>query len=167
MKLGQLLQVTLLNAYSAFGYLDGDCNSSLSDFRASCGSIAQNLNVSNTIVYFSQFVAAGTNLSLPDNNVTCAQPSQVVPADICRIALYVATSNRSGISMEAWLPANWTGRFLSAGNGGVGGCIGYSEMAYASGYGFASVGANNGHNGTSGGAFLNNADIVADFAYRS
>ena len=85
--------------------------------------------------------------------------------------------------MEAWLPANWTGRFLSAGNGGLAGCIGYDVMAYGTGYGFASVGANNGqcpyngphsiliihagHNGTSGGAFLNNDEVVTDFAWRS
>ena len=40
-------------------------------------------------------------------------------------------------------------------------------MAYTVGYGFATVGANNGHNGTSGLAFYNNPDVVADFAYRS
>lgn len=60
-----------------------------------------------------------------------------------------------------------TGRFLSIGNGGLSGCIQYADLAYTASYGFASVGANNGHNGTSGEAFLNNDDIVADFAYRS
>lgn len=60
-----------------------------------------------------------------------------------------------------------TGRFLSIGNGGLGGCIQYADLAYTTSYGFASVGANNGHNGTSGEAFYNNDDIVADFAYRS
>lgn len=40
-------------------------------------------------------------------------------------------------------------------------------MAYTASYGFATVGANNGHNGTSGLAFYNNPDVVADFAYRS
>lgn len=60
-----------------------------------------------------------------------------------------------------------TGRFLSIGNGGLSGCIQYADLAYTASYGFASVGANNGHNGTSGEAFLNNDDTVADFAYRS
>ena len=62
---------------------------------------------------------------------------------------------------------NRTGRFLSIGNGGLSGCIQYGDLAYTTSFGFASVGANNGHNGTSGEAFLNNPDIVADFAYRS
>ena len=45
--------------------------------------------------------------------------------------------------------------------------IQYADMAYGSALGFATVGANNGHNGTSGRPFLNNADIVEDFAFRS
>lgn len=40
-------------------------------------------------------------------------------------------------------------------------------MAYGTMLGFATVGANNGHNGTSGAAFLNNHEVLADFAYRS
>jgi feruloyl esterase len=109
-------------------------------FELKCTSIASDLRIENATVYFSEFVAAGTNLSLPDNNVTCTTPYQVVPKDICRVALHVATSNRSGISMEAWLPSNWTGRFLSTGNGGLAGCVGYADMAYGSSLGFASVG---------------------------
>ena len=81
--------------------------------------------------------------------------------------MYVATSSRSGISMEAWLPEQWTGRFLSTGNGGLDGCIQYVDVAYATALGFATVGANNGHNGTSGEPFYNNPDVVTDFAWRS
>ncbi|GAW07762.1 feruloyl esterase b precursor [Lentinula edodes] len=69
--------------------------------------------------------------------------------------------------MEIWLPRNWTGRFLSTGNGGLSGCIQYEDMAYASALGIATVGANNGHNGTSGKAFLRNPDVVEDYASRS
>ena len=75
-----------------------------SDFQASCGSIASGLEIENATVYFSQFVAAGQNLSIPDRNVTCGVPYQAVSVDLCRIALHVATSNSSGINMEAWLP---------------------------------------------------------------
>jgi hypothetical protein len=46
----------------------------------------------------------------------------VVFADLCRIALSIPTSNRSSITFEAWLPRNWTGRFLGTGNGGIDGC---------------------------------------------
>lgn len=87
--------------------------------------------------------------------------------DFCRIALNIATSKSSGITLEAWLPSNWSGRFLSVGNGGLNGCISYGDIAYATSFGFAAVGANNGHNGTSGEPFLNSPGVVEDFAYRS
>jgi feruloyl esterase len=138
-----------------------------SSFKQQCAQFGRDLKIANATVWFSEFVAAGTNLTFPDNNVTCTRPSQVVSADICRVALYVATSSRSGISMEAWLPRNWTGRFLSTGNGGISGCIQYEDLAYTSGLGFSTVGANNGHNGTGGTAFYNNTDVVTDFGWRS
>lgn len=68
--------------------------------------------------------------------------------------------------MEAWLPSNWTGRFLSTGNGGTGGCIQYEDVAYGVSYGFATVAANNGHNGTSGVEFAI-PGVLEDFVWRS
>ena len=136
-------------------------------FQQSCAQFSKNLKIDNATVWFSEYVAAGTNVTFPENNITCTRPGQVVSVDLCRVALYVATSARSGISMEAWLPQNWTGRFLSTGNGGISGCIQYEDLAYASGLGFSTVGANNGHNGTGGHAFLNNSEVVTDFGWRS
>jgi feruloyl esterase len=43
----------------------------------------------------------------------------------------------------------------------------YSGLTYTTKHGFAAVGSNNGHNGTTGIAFANNPDVVADFAGRS
>jgi len=168
MKFNQsILWSSLLHAYTSFANPSQSTNFALGDFQTKCSSIIPKLKIENATVYFSTFIPAGTNLSLPENNSTCGQTFQLVSVDLCRIALYVSTSKRSGINMEAWLPANWTGRFLSVGNGGLAGCVGYGDLAYTASLGFASVGANNGHNGTSGGAFYNNADVVADFAYRS
>lgn len=81
----------------------------------------------------------------------------------------VNTSESSRITLEAWLPpaAQWNGRFLSTGNGGISGCIQYEDIAYANSFGFAAVGANNGHNGTGGTAFAESPGVVEDFAYRS
>lgn len=153
------------DGYIAQGH--GHDNGTSDGFDSQCAAIASKLAVQNGVVHFSQFVAAGTNLSLAENNATCGQSSIVVTADICRIALSVSTSDRSGLNMEAWLPSNWTGRFLSTGNGGLAGCIQYADLAYTSALGFSAVGTNNGHNGTSGGAFYNNAEVVEDFAYRA
>ncbi|KAK4096809.1 tannase and feruloyl esterase [Parathielavia hyrcaniae] len=132
-----------------------------------CSKLAKKLNIQDATVWFTEYVSAGTNMSFPDAHPTCAQGALTAGVDFCRVALYVATSSRSGISMEAWLPSNWTGRFLSTGNGGLNGCLSYSDMLYTVGLGFATVGANNGHNGTSGEPFLNNPDVVTDFAWRS
>lgn len=137
------------------------------DFKSRCATIASQLGIENSVVHFTEFVAAGTNLSLPENDPSCTQSFIPVTADICRIALSVSTSKRPGINMEAWLPLNWTGRFLAAGNGGLNGCVGYADLAYTSALGFSAVATNNGHNGTSGAPFLNNADVVEDFSYRA
>jgi feruloyl esterase len=138
------------------------------DFEQKCTGFAKSINLTeNATIWFSEYVSAGTNLSLPDYNVTCGAQYQLVTSDVCRVALQVKTSNRSQISMEAWLPRNWTGRFLSTGNGGISGCIQYPDLDYTSSLGFSTVGANNGYNGTTGEAFYKNEDVVTDFSFRS
>lgn len=77
------------------------------------------------------------------------------------------TGPSSGFEMEAWLPQNWTGRFLTVGNGGLGGCIAASDMTYGAARGFAVVATDNGHAGNTGVPFLNNPGVVEDFAYRA
>lgn len=141
----------------------------IADPAAACRNLGASLAIKNVHVNFAQYVPAGTNITLDQDYdlSTCGYVSQVVPTDLCRVAMYVATSHRSGITLEAWLPTNWTGRFLSTGNGGIGGCIQYPDLAYSSELGFATVGANNGHNGTSGRAFYKNMDVVHDFVDRS
>lgn len=141
----------------------------VSDPTSACQSIGSSFKEQDVTVNFAEYVPAGTNLTFEqdDNLASCGIPSQVVPVDLCRVAMLVKTSDISNITLEAWLPTNWTGRFLSTGNGGVSGCIQYEDLAYTASFGFATVGANNGHNGTSGNAFYKNSEIVADFAYRS
>ena len=68
------------------------------------------------------FVSAETNLTFPDNDASCNRSSQVVGADLCRVALSIPTSPRSSITFELWLPEQWTGRFVGTGNGGLDGC---------------------------------------------
>ncbi|KAG7136369.1 feruloyl esterase B-2 like protein [Verticillium longisporum] len=68
--------------------------------------------------------------------------------------------------METWLPLDWSGRFLSTGNGGLGGCIQYEDIQYAASLGFATVGTNNGHDGGDGSTFTQ-LDVVEGYAYRA
>ncbi|KAL8364768.1 hypothetical protein RB595_003848 [Gaeumannomyces hyphopodioides] len=121
-------------------------------FQKTCTDFAKIVNVANSTVTSTDFVPAGTTL---------------VTVSLCRVQANISTSADSGLHFEAWLPQNWTGRFLSTGNGGLGGCIQYEDVEWAASLGFAAVGTNNGHDGTSGAAFLDKPDVVEDFAYRA
>lgn len=98
---------------------------SLHPFPSACASVAKTLTTlnPNVTVNVVQYVPAGTNISLADNPPSYALFSQVTTVEICRLAMAVQTSNSSQIIMEAWLPRNWTGRFMSGGNGGLNGCM--------------------------------------------
>jgi feruloyl esterase len=167
MKVEHSLSCLSLSSASAVFANPPTCPDSSSNLTSTCAALAASLNIENATVQLSEFVAAGTNLTLPTYDQTCAQEPLAITTGFCRVALSVSTSSRSGFRMEAWLPSNWTGRFLSVGNGGLNGCISYSDLAYTAAQGFASVGTNNGHDGTSGEPFLNNSDVVEDFAYRA
>ncbi|CZT20544.1 related to feruloyl esterase B precursor [Ramularia collo-cygni] len=136
-------------------------------FRSRCLSFAPETHIQHSRRTILEYVTAGTNLTLDDNDSSCKRPSQVVATDICRVALSVATTHRSSITFELWLPDQWSGRFLATGNGGVDGCIKYEDLAYGSSNGFVTAGANNGHNGTTLVTALENEDVLVDFSYRS
>ncbi|KAI0393429.1 tannase and feruloyl esterase [Xylariaceae sp. FL0594] len=121
-----------------------------------------------------EYVSAGHNVTLPDTDPSCGRTSQVTAVDVCRIALSVPTSEKSGIVYELWLPETWNGRTLATGNGGIDGCIRYEDIAYGTGNGFSRLlndgiafGSNNGHNGSSGTAFCQNDEVVTDFSWRA
>ena len=92
------------------------------NFQARCLAFKPEEHVHNSTLNVLTFVAAGTNLTLSDNDPTCNRTSQVVAVDLCRVALSIPTSNRSSISFELWLPDDWSGRLLATGNGGIDGC---------------------------------------------
>ncbi|KAL2280137.1 hypothetical protein FJTKL_12750 [Diaporthe vaccinii] len=148
--------------------LGAGCAPATATFQEQCTLFdPTSVGITNATVTEHAFINSGTNLSLPDNDPSCGTKSQVVPVDLCRVALQIATSERSGVVAEIWLPESWNGRLVTTGNGGLGGCIDYSGIAYTAKNGFASVGTNNGHNGTSAIQFLNNTEVVVDFAWRA
>ncbi|KAJ5923402.1 hypothetical protein N7454_008647 [Penicillium verhagenii] len=136
-------------------------------FQKKCAQFADKINIPNVHVNFAEYIQGGTNLSLVDNPSTCDASYQAVGVDLCRVAMAVNTSSSSQITLEAWFPREYKGRFLSTGNGGLSGCIQYYDLAYTAQMGFATVGANNGHNGTSGEPFYHHPEVIEDFAYRS
>lgn len=136
-------------------------------FRTACSNFDPTRYVSNATVTNHEFVAAGTTLLFPGNDPSCARPNQTVTVDVCRIALNISTSSKSSVILEGWFPESWTGRFLATGNGGIDGCIKYEDVNYGTTNGFATVGSNNGHNGTGGTAFYHNDEVIEDYAWRS
>ncbi|KAM0206202.1 hypothetical protein ACHAQI_008501 [Fusarium lateritium] len=136
-------------------------------FEKRCSSLSKSLTIQGADTTSSVYVAANTTLRFPNADPSCGRSSQTVSVDLCRVTAQIATSTRSSIKFEAWLPENWAGRFLSTGNGGLGGCIQYEDLDYTTSLGFAAVATNNGHEGMSGESFLDNPDVIQDFAYRA
>lgn len=93
------------------------------DPRRRCLSFESEKFITNATRTRLEYVPRGTTLQLSDNDASCNRPSQLVEANLCRIALQIDTSHRSGITFELWLPDDWpAGRLVSTGNGGVDGC---------------------------------------------
>lgn len=91
-------------------------------FQSKCINFGDQIDIPNVKVNFVEFVQGGSNLSLVDNPPSCSGSNQAVSVDLCRVAMAVSTSNSSEITLEAWLPREYKGRFLSTGNGGISGC---------------------------------------------
>lgn len=91
-------------------------------FEEKCISIKSEAHVHHSTPQVLAYIAAGTNITFPDNVPSCNRTSQVVATSLCRVALSIPTSKRSSNTFELRLPENWSGRFLVAGNGGIDGC---------------------------------------------
>ena len=91
-------------------------------FQSKCAKFGDQIDIPNVKVNFAEYVPGNTNLSLVDNPPSCGASNQAVSVDLCRVAMAVSTSNSSEITLEAWFPREYKGRFLSTGNGGVSGC---------------------------------------------
>ncbi|KAK6360951.1 Tannase and feruloyl esterase [Orbilia blumenaviensis] len=139
-------------------------------FERRCNRLAQTFSPdSKTTVLLSEYLPAGANVTNPDNHPSCqSKPFTITYVDMCRLRLKVATSSTSGLEMEAWMPVDWSKkRYLVLGNGGLGGCIAYPDMAYTASLGFATIAHNNGHLGDTAEPMLNNPGVVEDYAYRA
>ncbi|KAJ5116854.1 hypothetical protein N7456_001202 [Penicillium angulare] len=139
-----------------------------SPFEAKCNAFKSKIKVANSHIHDVAYIPVGSNITKEYDASTCSDgDSSPTTFDFCRVTLNVTTSAKSQFFMEAWLPSNYSGRFLSTGNGGLGGCVKYDDMAYAAQYGFATVGTNNGHSGDTGKYFYHNTEVLEDFAYRA
>ncbi|KAF4925453.1 putative feruloyl esterase B-1 [Colletotrichum viniferum] len=103
-------------------------------FQQYCEPFNASTPSTSGVCFASTYVPAGTELQLNEVDATFGQ---------------VPTSDRSGFWFEAWLPEDWSGRFLTTGAAVLAGS--YSTMMWR----------------IYRTPFLHNLDVVQDFAYRS
>ncbi|KAF2864416.1 tannase-domain-containing protein [Piedraia hortae CBS 480.64] len=142
---------------------------------ASCASLCSSLTTLNgysvTPISCVQR-SANTAVSVASGQANAQCGSSFTPTvDICQVTLNVKTSGTGSTYMEVWMPSGsqWNGRTMSTDNGGLNGCVHYVDMTYVSGLGFAAIGDNAGHNGSSfdGSWMLNNNEAIIDWSYRA
>ncbi|KAG6900004.1 hypothetical protein C0993_004312 [Termitomyces sp. T159_Od127] len=127
-----------------------------------CGGLVD-LRLENTTILSAAQVSGPVNVSTPGS----CQSQALVSSSICRVQFVINTTSTSAVHAEAWLPDIWFGRFLGLGNGGLGGCVDYTNLDYGTSLHFASVASDNGHDGNSGSVFLNHHEVINDFAFRA
>ena len=114
----------------AIGLLVGTVHSTrIKNFKSRCTSFASDLKLSNYSdfkVTIAEYLPAESilNLTAEGRDPSCSgfNDARPIPVNLCRLGLTVPTSNASEVILETWLPENWSGRFLSVGNGGLAGC---------------------------------------------
>ncbi|KAF8072292.1 tannase and feruloyl esterase [Lyophyllum atratum] len=134
--------------------------------RASaCTALETRLHLEDTTILSATHVTGPANVTAPGSCTSQA----LVSSSVCRVQFVVNTTSSSAIHAEAWLPDTWFGRFLGLGNGGLGGCVDYSNLDYGASLHFAAVASDNGHDGenTDGTKFLNHPEVINDFAFRA
>lgn len=117
---------------------------------------------------------AGVLVNTPSGQSSVGCAASFTPeVDLCQVTLNIKTSGTGNVYSEVWLPngnaTEWNGRSMNTDNGGLNGCIHYVDMQYVSGLGFAAIGDNAGHNGSSfdGTWTMNNNEAIIDWSYRA
>ncbi|KAF8122735.1 tannase and feruloyl esterase [Mycena galopus ATCC 62051] len=132
--------------------------------QSACLALQDSLDLENTTILNVTYIPSATTVSTPGS---CQSTAQISAAPLCRVYFVINTTSTSAVHAEAWLPDTWFGRFLGLGNGGLGGCIDYANLDYGTSLHFAAVASDNGHDGNDGHQFLNNPEIINDFAFRA
>lgn len=141
---------------------------------SNCQALCNSFSPSNWAVNSLQCVSLPANQAAdtPNGQANAQCGDSFTPeVDICKVSMNVQTSGVSSTYMEVWLPQgdDYNGRTMSTDNGGLNGCIHYVDMSYVSGLGFAAIGDNAGHNGSSfdGSWMLNSNEKIVDWADRA
>jgi feruloyl esterase len=85
----------------------------------------------------------------------------------CRVVGVIRPTSDSQIGFELWLPDQWNGRYLQAGNGGFAGLINYGGLVPGLRDGFAVASTDDGHAGPGAAWALGHPEKVIDYGYRA
>jgi len=126
-------------------------------------AMASDIAIPGATITSATAVAAGA-LKLDDTSLDAAS----LPS-FCRVVGVLKPRARSEIHFETWLPDDWNGRYLQAGNGGFAGSIAYAGLVAGLKNGFAVTNQDGGHR--SSGAEMKWAvapeEVIEDFGNRA
>jgi feruloyl esterase len=147
--------------------------SNLAIAAQSCGTFV-GFKIPNTTITLAEIVVAGAftpPTALPPAGTFggLVLGSQKNLPEFCRIAAVSRPTEDSEIQFEVWMPANWNGKFMGVGNGGMGGSISYPLLSGVLARGYATASTNTGHQGriNDGSYALDHREKVIDFGYRA
>jgi len=131
-----------------------------------CGDLTAFTSEGNTTVSSATLVTSGSITVTTPNGSTLTFTN--LPA-FCRVVAVSRPSSDSNINFEAWLPttATWNGKFLSNGEGGYVGVIGYAGIALYLQRGYATVSTDTGHVNTDPFWAVGHPERAIDYLYRA
>jgi len=140
----------------------------VSAFAATCESLAR-LRLETTTITSAQIVEAGT-FTLPSDSPR-SDPSFFTAFEtlraFCRVQGIIRPATDSHIGFEVWLPESaWNGKYVGAGNGGLGGSINYYRLGEVVNAGYVGSSTDTGHT-VSDHLWLEDKVKVVDFDYRA
>ena len=128
-----------------------------------CADLTTFTSEGNTTVTSATLVTSGTiTVTTPTATLTFNN----LPA-FCRVVGVSRPSTDSNINFETWLPTSWNGKFLSNGEGGYVGAIGYAGMASYLQRGYATVSTDTGHVSTDTWWAVGHRERAIDYLYRA
>jgi len=130
-----------------------------------CAGLLNFTSEGNTTIASATLVTSGSvTVTTPTSTLTFTN----LPA-FCRVVGVSRPTSDSNINFEAWLPttATWNGKFLSNGEGGYVGVIGYAGIALYLQRGYATVSTDTGHVSTNPFWAVGHRERAIDYLYRA
>jgi feruloyl esterase len=131
-----------------------------------CSDLTAYRSEGNTTITSATLVTSGSVTVTTPNGVATTYTN--LPA-FCRVIGVSRPTSDSNINFEAWLPtsATWNGKFLSNGEGGYVGVIGYAGIALYLQRGYATVSTDTGHVNTDLWWAVGHRERAIDYLYRA